>query len=142
MDIASEILLARSSCEVTPRAFACCAFTQYHTWLRIATALSKTILHVYGDTCGSAQRADEAQAYFEDLAGEIVRTSPRVGFREGPDGSAARAASTVLGWAYRGICDARSGDCIRPDATDVLLAPIQALAYQTDRVFRAGLACG
>lgn len=142
-----------SSCETKPRVFACCAFAQYHTWLSIATALSKTIHYVYGDTCGTPHHTDaEAQTYFEVLVGGIVDHAPRVGegpdaavaraaFGEGPDGAAARAVSSVLAWAYRGVCDARNGDCIQPHASNTLLASLKTLSQQTDLTLLTSLTC-
>ena len=131
---------AESACTTRPREFVCCAMTTYTTWVRVATALSRVIEHVYGDTCGTPKRPAHAQAMFERLAGEIVDTAPGVG--DGPNGAAGRAATAVLAWALKGVCDARNGDCPHLNVSSGLaLAPIRSLSEQTTFAFATDLAC-
>ena len=49
---------AHHACEVEPRAFPCCTFTQHHTWLRVAAALSSP--PTSRARTGRRSRSDEA----------------------------------------------------------------------------------
>ena len=128
---------AASSCESTPRAFACCALTEYYTWLRVATSLSQIITSVYGETCGTAVNASAALPLFAQKFGRIVSDLPSAG----PDDAATRAARAVLAWAWKGVCDARNGDCPLVDAPALAVAPIQAMSEQTPLALTAALSC-
>lgn len=129
---------AHHACEVEPRAYACCAHTQYHTWVRVAHLLSDLILQAYGERCGS-RRVDDAtlEATFADRFGALVEALPDAGV----DGVARRVARNVFAWGFKGVCENRNGLCPAVTATPERLASLHALAEQTDLAWATALAC-
>lgn len=129
---------AHYACEVEPRTFACCAHTQYHTWLRVATLLSELIYETYGDTCGTARLSDtEVERRFAQRFGDILRTLPEEGVR----GVARRTARNVLGWAWKGVCEERGDVCPHVNVTAVDAAAVDALRVQNDLAWATALVC-
>ena len=128
------------ACETSPRAFACCAFSQYATWLKVASLLSRLILLKYGAHCGTPVLDDAAvlEAY-ADQAGALLRGLPDAGV----GGEARRAALTTVAWALKGVANARNGDLPPLNATGVLETHVQleALRHQSDVTFLTALAC-
>lgn len=131
---------AHLACETAPRPFACCTFTQHHTWLRVARVLSDLILTAYGDQCGTRLVADALlERAFAHRVGEIVRTLPV----DGVDGRARRAALATVAWALRGACGDGRRDACRPldNVTAVQRAELDALRDQGDAAWLTALAC-
>ena len=129
---------ARVACETDPRTFACCANTQYHTWLRAATLLSELILEAYGERCGTPLLDDhEIERRFEQRFGDILRTLPEDGVR----GVARRTARNTLAWAWKGVCDERGGVCPPVNVSAVDAAAVDALRVQSDLAWSTTLAC-
>lgn len=128
------------ACETSPRAFACCAFSQYATWLKVASLLSRLILLKYGARCGTplVDDATVLQAYGEQ-AGALLRGLPDAGV----GGEARRAALATVAWALKGVADARNGDLPPLNATGALETHTQldALRRQSDLTFLTALAC-
>jgi hypothetical protein len=126
---------AEHACETDPRTFACCAHTQYYTWLRVARILSDLITFTYGDQCGSRKRSDdEILALFRERFESLLDTLPD----EGVEGVALRTARVVIAWAWRGICEAHG---CPDDVEGEGLSEIQSLADQTDISWATLLVC-
>ena len=99
--------------------FACCAVTQYHTWVVLAATLSASIHLQYGDSCQERRGADDEQveAYFAALFCEAVHTV------DSYPSTSRDAALATLAWAYSGICEKR-GVCLSLPCNDMPL-PIE-----------------
>jgi hypothetical protein len=129
---------AHYACEVEPRTFACCAHTQYHTWLRVATLLSELIYEAYGDECGTPHLDDaEIERRFAQRFGDILRSLPDEGVR----GVARRTARNVIAWAWKGVCDERGGVCPPVNVSAVDAAAVDALRVQNDLAWSTALVC-
>lgn len=129
---------AHYACEVEPRTFACCANTQYHTWLRVAMLLSELILETYGERCGTAHLDDaQIEQRFAQRFGAILKTLPDAGVR----GVARRTARNVLAWAWKGVCDERGDVCPHVNVTAEDAAAVDALRVQNDLAWATALVC-
>jgi hypothetical protein len=122
----------------TPSSFACCAASQYATWVSVASLLSDSISMRYGGgTCDdpvadvATVRASFGRAVGQKLDALAVDRSDKGRTME----------LTVWAWAYKGIC--RNDGC--PDVTcdhcDDVLAAIKQLSAQSDVTFATSLAC-
>lgn len=128
----------QSACEADPRKFACCSFSQYETWLRVAGVLSDLILQKYGSRCGTPLLDDATiNQQFADLAGKQLSLLPS------GDGVARRSALATAAWALRGVCDARNGDCpaVSKDYDSQTVSDVELLADQTLAALGTSLAC-
>ena len=129
------------ACETTGRAFACCAFTQYHTWLRVAALLTNTIIAAFGNgACGTRHLGiDELEQRFAQGFAEIVYTPPAPGVR----GVAQSTSRAVLGWAARGVCpDGAKDTCAAlSHVHGTELVSLRTLLDQTDVAWYAQLMC-
>ena len=129
--------------------FACCAFSQYEAWLRVAELLSELIVDRYGDSCGDGRADGEARtlARFATGFGAVVADPPAPA-SDGAHGAARRAWFSTLAWAWRGVCDARDGGACPPVnvsayGPDVAadLAAADAMSKQSRLALRASLVC-
>ena len=127
---------AQIACEEEPREVACCAHTQYHTWVRVARVLADLVAFAYGERCGTARASDDAvRDAFASRFGAIVDTIPDDGVR----GAARQSAEQVLAWAWRGVC----GDhgCPQVNASISALRALDTLSRQGPLAWAGGLLC-
>ena len=130
------------ACESTPRPFACCSFSQYNTWLRIAKLLSKMIVKQYGNgRCGSKLVSDaEVKAEFANEAQALIASLPN----DGINGEARRIAIATVGWALKGICESRNDDCaslVNTTSIQEEYAKVHAISDQYEITFATSLSC-
>lgn len=132
-----------SACETEAAPFRCCAFTQYETWLRVATILSRLIVFKYGDACGTPREADAAVTarYEAEMRALLAALAALPG---GAEGRARLSAVTTAAWALRGVCDARNDDCALavPDpAANATYQQLVTQSLQSDLAFGVALLC-
>ena len=94
----------------TDGGFYCCAATQHHTWVKIATLLSRAILKKHGETCGGNTNSDAVvERLFSEAVGNELST---ISMDESPPSNSVSSELATWVWAFRGLCEERTSGCL------------------------------